>query len=133
MGELSSVWRESIHRYRLVSHVCGNCNTVYFPPRDICPKCHRDSIGKMREKELSGGGRIESFTVVHDVPPAFARQRPYVLALIRLDEGPVVTAQIVDCDPSEVEMGKRVRAAFRRIREDGKSGVIQYGYKFVLN
>ncbi|MCL5437996.1 MAG: Zn-ribbon domain-containing OB-fold protein [Candidatus Thermoplasmatota archaeon] len=132
MGELSSVWRESNHRYRLVAHKCGNCSTVYFPPRDICLKCHRESIGKMKEFELSGKGEIESFTVVHDVPPAFVRQRPYFLALIKLDEGPTVTAQIVDCEASELEIGKRVRAVFRRIREDGKSGVIEYGYKFVL-
>ncbi|MHB8397149.1 MAG: Zn-ribbon domain-containing OB-fold protein [Thermoplasmataceae archaeon] len=132
MGELSSVWRESNHRYRLVAHGCGNCKAVYFPPRDICPKCHRDSIGKMKEMELSGRGKIESFTVVHDVPPAFIRQRPYVLALIKLDEGPTLTAQVVDCDPSEVALGKRVRSVFRKVREDGKSGIIQYGYKFVL-
>ncbi len=132
MGELSSIWRESTHRYRLVGHKCGNCNTVYFPPRDICIKCHRESIGKIKECNMSGKGEIVTFTVVHDVPPAFARQRPYIMALIRLEEGPMLTAQIVDTDPGDVEIGKKVSAVFRRIREDGKSGIIQYGYKFVL-
>ncbi len=133
MGELSRIWRESDHRYRMVAHKCGNCSKVYFPPRDVCPDCHRDSIGKMKEMELSGNGSIFSFTVVHDVPPAFKRQRPYILALIKLDEGPVVTGQIVDTPSSEVEMGKRVHSVFRKIREDGASGIIQYGYKFVLD
>lgn len=133
MGELSRIWRESDHRYRLVAHQCGNCERVYFPPRDVCPECHRDSIGKMKEMELSGNGSIYSFTVVHDVPPAFKRQRPYVLALIKLNEGPMVTGQIVDSLPEEVEMGKRVHSVFRKIREDGQSGIIQYGYKFALD
>ncbi len=132
MGKLSAVWRETNHRYRLVAHQCGNCKKMYFPPRDICPDCHRESIGKMKEKQLSGNGRIESFTIVHDAPSAFARQRPYVLALVKLDEGPILTAQIVDSDSSELEAGRKVRAVFRKIREDGKGGIIQYGYKFVL-
>ena len=47
-------------------------------------------------------------------------------------EGPVLTGQIVDAENDSIEMGKRVRSVFRKICEDGKSGIIQYGYKFVL-
>ena len=132
MGELSRIWRESEHRYRLMGNRCGNCNRVFFPIRDVCPDCHRESIGKMKPMELSGRGEIVSFTIVHDTPPSFVRQRPYALALIKLDEGPVLTGQIVDAENDSIEMGKRVRSVFRKIGEDGKSGIIQYGYKFVL-
>lgn len=133
MGEVSRFWRESAHRYRLVAHQCGNCQKIYFPPRDVCPICHRDSIGKMKEVSLSGKGVIDSFTVVHDVPSPFVRQRPYILAIIKLDEGPSLTGQIVDSDPGEVEIGGRVRAAFRKIAQQGSAGIIQYGYKFLLD
>ncbi|MEM0156137.1 MAG: Zn-ribbon domain-containing OB-fold protein [Thermoplasmataceae archaeon] len=132
MGELSRFWRESDHRYRIMANKCGNCGKVYFPIRDVCPQCHRESIGKMKPLELTGKGEIVSFTIVHEAPPSFVRQRPYTLALIKLDEGPTLTGQIVDTDGSNVEIGKRVRAVFRRIGEDGKSGIIQYGYKFAL-
>ncbi|HLH86772.1 MAG TPA: Zn-ribbon domain-containing OB-fold protein [Thermoplasmataceae archaeon] len=132
MGEVSRFWRESVHRYRLVAHQCGNCKRIYFPPRDVCPICHRDSIGKMSEVALSGKGEIVSYTVVHEAPPTFTRQRPYVLAIVKLDEGPSITAQIVDADPGEVEIGKRVRSVFRRIAQEGETGIIEYGYKFVL-
>ncbi|MHB1470325.1 MAG: Zn-ribbon domain-containing OB-fold protein [Thermoplasmataceae archaeon] len=133
MGELSRFWRESEHRYRLMGHKCGNCNVTYFPPRDICPKCHRESIGKMKPVQLQGNGEIISFTIVHDAPPRFIRQRPYFMALIKLDEGPTITGQIVDCDADEVDIGKRVRTVFRKIAEEGKSGIIEYGYKFVID
>ena len=133
MGEVSRFWRESAHRYRLVAHQCGNCEKVYFPPRDVCPTCHRESIGKMKEVSMSGKGEIVSFTIVHDVPSPFVRQRPYILAIIKLDEGPSLTGQIVDSDPGEVEIGGRVRAAFRKIAQQGSAGIIQYGYKFVLD
>jgi uncharacterized OB-fold protein len=125
------MWRESPNRYRLTGKKCLNCNKIYFPSRDICPVCHRESIGKMADFDLKGFGEIYSFTVVHENPPAFSRQKPYVMALIKLDEGPMITAQVVDADLSEIAFGTRVRSVFRKISEDGQSGIIYYGYKFV--
>lgn len=133
MGELSRMWRESPNRYRLLGKRCENCERIFFPSRDVCPFCHRESLGKMKEIELSGNGEIFSYTIVHDAPPAFSRQRPYVLALIKLEEGPKITGQIVDCDVHEVDIGKRVHSVFRKISQDGKTGMIYYGYKFILD
>ena len=132
MSEVPRFWREAKHRYRLVGTRCENCNTLYFPPRDICPKCRRESVGKMREEELSGEGEIYSFTIVHDGLEQFKLQVPYVMALIKTREGPLVTGQIVDCDPSEIKIGMNVRSVLRKVRTEGKSGILQYGYKFEL-
>ena len=55
---------------------------------------------------------------------------PYVLAIIQLDEGPRLTAQ-VDCKPEEIYIGMRVKAAFRKILEEGEDGIIHYGTKFI--
>lgn len=133
MGELSRMWRESPNRYRMLGKKCGNCERIFFPSRDVCPFCHRESLGKMKEIELSGNGEVFSYTIVHDAPPAFSRQRPYVLALIKLEEGPTITGQIVDCKIDEVDIGKKVHSVFRKISQDGKTGMIYYGYKFILD
>jgi len=55
---------------------------------------------------------------------------PYVLALVKTVEGPVLTGQVVDTAPEAVAIGLKVRATFRKLREEGKAGVIHYGYKF---
>jgi len=125
-------WRETDSRYNLAGNRCGNCGTVYFPPRPVCLKCHRESLGKMVELRLKGTGEVLSFTVVHETKRNFEIQLPYIMAIIRMDEGPALTAQLVDCSPGEVKIGSRVRAVFRRIGEEGRAGVIYYGYKFVL-
>ncbi len=132
MSDVPRFWRESNHRYRLVGTKCNNCGSIFFPPRDVCPKCRRESIGKMQELELSGYGEVYSYTIVHDGLEPFKFQVPYIMAMIKTDEGPLITGQIVDADPSEVKIGSRVRVTLRRIREEGKTGIIQYGYKFVL-
>ena len=99
--------------------------------------------------KLIGKGKIVSYTIVHDGTDAFKNQIPYVLAIIELDEGARITAQVVDvpfpkdvCEqPGEaekqqidcLEIGSRVTSVFRKISEAGKSGTIHYGYKFKLS
>lgn len=61
-----------------------------------------------------------------------AQTIPYILAIVKLEEGPKLTAEIVDCEIDEVKIGKEVGAVFRKIVEKGPHGVIQYGYKFKL-
>ena len=109
-----------------------NCRTVYFPPRSVCPSCstHRQSLGKLEPFQLSGEGEVRSYTVVHDAAEGFEMQVPYVLALVQTVEGPTLTGQVVDIDPASVAIGLKVRATFRKLREEGKAGVIHYGYKF---
>jgi hypothetical protein len=125
-------WRETASRYNLAGNRCGVCGTVFFPPRPVCLKCHRESLGKMEDMRLRGTGEVLSFTVVHESRRNFELQLPYIMAIIRMDEGPALTAQLVDCSPQDVKMGSRVTAVFRKIGEEGKAGVIYYGYKFVL-
>jgi uncharacterized protein len=125
-------WRETPRRYNLGGSKCSVCGTVYFPPRAVCPECthHRASIEKMMPFQLSGEGEVFSYTVVHEAAEGFEMQVPYALALVKTVEGPVLTGQVVDIDPNEVRIGLKVRATFRKLREEGKAGVIHYGYKF---
>ena len=57
---------------------------------------------------------------------------PYSMAIIKLDEGPHITSQIVDCDPEIIKPGMKVKSVFRKLGEDSESGILHYGTKFVL-
>jgi uncharacterized OB-fold protein len=129
---IARYWRETPQRYNLGGSRCRACRTVYFPPRAVCPNCstHRESLGKMEPFQLSGEGEVYSYSVVHDAAEGFEMQVPYVLALVKTREGPLLTGQVVDVEPESVRIGLKVRAAFRKLREEGKAGVIHYGYKF---
>jgi uncharacterized protein len=129
---IARFWRETPRRYNLGGSKCTTCQTVFFPPRLVCPICthHRQSIGKMVPFQLSGDGEVFSFTIVHEPAEGFEMQVPYVVALVRTVEGPMLTGQVVDIEPAEARIGLKVRATFRKLREEGKAGVIHYGYKF---
>ena len=80
--------------------------------------------------QLSGKGVIYAFTTVIDAPEGFAEQAPYMLAIIRLDEGPMLTAQLTDLGDTQPQPGMRVEMVTRKLRSEGTQGVIAYGYKF---
>jgi len=56
---------------------------------------------------------------------------PYAVGIVELEDGVRLTAQIVDCSFDELRVGLPVKIEFRRIYEEGKAGIICYGYKFV--
>lgn len=79
---------------------------------------------------LSGHGVIFSFTTMYNAPQGYEDQKPYTVALVKLDEGPMVTAQLTDVDARDVKIGMRVEMVTRKLREEGDEGQIIYGYKF---
>ena len=67
---------------------------------------------------------------MYNVPHGYEDQKPYTVALVRLDDGPMVTAQLTDVDAGDVAIGMRVEMVTRKLREEGDEGQIIYGYKF---
>ena len=130
VGGVARFWREIPQRYNLIGNRCGSCKRVFFPPPEACPQCRRKSLGKMEDIKLIGKGEIVTYTIIHVGPEAFKEQVPYPIAIIKLEEGPQITAQIVDCNIDDVKIGMKVEDTFRRIQEDGYTGAIYYGYKF---
>ncbi len=80
--------------------------------------------------QLSGTGEVYSFTTMYSVPQGYEAQKPYTVALIRLDDGPIISAQLTDVESEDVHIGLRVEMVTRKLREDGDEGQIIYGYKF---
>ncbi len=129
MPQRSSVaqpWRMQGGRYGMAGAECAICENVDFPARRICSKCGGHDIV---EKLMAGEGEIVSFTIIHTAPEGFEGQTPYSIALVKLKEGPVITAQIVGGVES-LAIGKKAKAVFRKMYEHGEGGLISYGFKF---
>jgi uncharacterized OB-fold protein len=122
-------WRLQKSRYTLTGTKCHTCNTPYFPPKDFCPSCRRK--GEVKPFRFSGFGRILSHTVIRIPPEGFERFTPYAVAIIELDEGTRISGQVIG-DPEQVKIDARVTPVFRKLHEDGPSGLIQYGIKFEI-
>lgn len=84
----------------------------------------------MESVKLCGTGKIVTYSVVHDAPESFEMQKPYIIAIVEMKDGVRLTAPIIDCDECDIDVGMEVQATFRKLGEEGKAGVIHYGYKF---
>jgi len=120
-------WRTEKTRYRLLGETCRTCGKPIFPPRDVCPHC---TEAAQDAHALAGKGQVYSYSTVYQAPAGYAEYQPYTVALIKLDEGPLVTAQLTDVDHDDVHIGMPVEMVTRKIKEEGENGMIVYGYKF---
>ena len=120
-------WRLKEQRYNLVGTECLACGDKQFPPRPVCPECNSR---EMQPFAFSGQGEIYSYSTLFQAPLGYEEFIPYTVALVKLKEGPLVSAQLTDMDNDEAQVGMKVEMVTRKLREYGEDGVIVYGYRF---
>jgi hypothetical protein len=102
---------------KLIGSRCKACGKLYFPARPMCPECHGE---EMEAVELSGKGKLAAYSVIYIAPTAmiqagYDRKNPYCAAVINLEEGPSICAQLVGVDmahPESIKIGTPVNATF---------------------
>ncbi len=107
---------ESTREGKLKIQKCVDCGMYIFYPRLICPGCFSENIEWV---ETSGKGKIYSFTVVvNNAPTPFLEDMPFVIAIVRLEEGVQMLTNIVGCDPEEVQCDMPVEVTFKKVSEE---------------
>jgi len=121
-------WRKQQNRYNLIGTHCETCGRYFYPPRPFCPDCRRE--GKIVDHKFKGTGSVVTYSIIRSAGDQFKFLTPYALAIIELDEGTKLTSHVI-CDIDKIHIGMRVRPVFRKLAEEGSSGAIFYGTKFV--
>ena len=97
-------------REELLVERCTSCGTVNWFPRRFCVACGSDVV---EWTPATGHGTIESFSHVHrPINESYADEVPYVLALVRIDEGPMFVTRIVGDDAFAATIGDDVVVRF---------------------
>ena len=113
--EIPRHWRLKKQRYALVGEVCPHCEAKIFPPRDVCPECNREA---KTAYTFSGRGEVYSHTTIYNPPAGFQDSAPYTVALIKLDEGPLLLSNIVECKNEDIFIGMPVEVVFHDVTEE---------------
>jgi uncharacterized OB-fold protein len=121
-------WREVPNRFRLEAGRCTACGKVAYPARRFCAGCRGESFEPIA---LSPRGRVVTSTVIHTPAPEFQMEAPFAMAIVETPEGARLMVQVTDCEPGEAEPGAEVALEFRRIRREGRGGILCYGHKAV--
>jgi uncharacterized OB-fold protein len=100
---------------RLIVQRCSTCSTYVWTPQMACRECLTETL---EWAPVSGKGKIYTFVVMHHAAiPAF--KEPYTLAVIELDEGPRMFADLVDIDPDDVRIDTPVEVQFEFVGDFG--------------
>ena len=94
--------------------VCNACGAKRFPPGPACQTCDAYDRGF---EVAAGTGTVFSY-VVHRHPPVPGKELPIVIALVDLDEGVRMVAEVVDVPPEDIAIGMRLRVDFNRIDDE---------------
>ena len=114
----SQVYWDGARQDRLMIRKCKACGATHFMPRYLCPACWSTELEWI---QASGYGKVHSFTVIRRAPlPSFTGRVPYVIALIDLDEGPRMMANILGEDALQTAIGDRVAVCFEQRGADAK-------------
>ncbi|MBI4334401.1 MAG: Zn-ribbon domain-containing OB-fold protein [Chloroflexi bacterium] len=104
------------HEFRLCH--CKKCGAWYWPATDCMKHDSEPYLGNMEWAKASGKGKVFTFNVHYRAfHPGFVDELPYVYAMIELDEGPMITSNIIGCDPKEVKVGMPVEVVFQDIND----------------
>jgi uncharacterized protein len=129
----------------LLAQECRSCGALFLDRRNACARCGKPDFGIRR---LSGDGTVRAFTIVHRASPDV--RVPYVSAIVDLDGGGVVKANIVppagtssvspgglppgeddvEPDPARVRLGLRVRLTTFVVGTDSEgTEAVGFGYR----
>ncbi len=118
-------WRKTRRGNYIIGSRCKKCASLFLPPRSKCAKCESSEL---EDYKFKGTGEIYAHSTIHYAPAGFEKEVPYSVVIVKLNEGPKITAQIVEFD--EIKIGMKVESCVRKAYVDGETGIIHYGIKF---
>ena len=119
---------------KLMGSKCKKCGAMYVPPRKLCTSCN--SID-MEWVQMSGKGKIAAFTTITVGTPFFVkkgygRDKPYCFSVIKLEEGPMVSGQLIGVDeskPETINVEMPVEVSFIETEIKGDEPRVDLGFK----
>jgi uncharacterized OB-fold protein len=105
---------EGARQGRLLIQRCASCGTLRHPPRPACAVCRSFDWDTVT---ASGAGAVYSYVVVHH-PQVPAFDYPLPIAVVELEEGTRLVADLVGLAPDAVRIGMPVAAEFVAVDDE---------------
>lgn len=107
---------EGFRRHTFLLFRCKTCGAWYWPKAFCRNHPNEPFFGNLEWTKASGRGTVFVFNIVRIAfHPGFAKDVPYVHAMVKLEEGPLFSTNIVGCDPKDVHIGMPVEVTYEDI------------------
>jgi len=97
---------EQFYKYcserKLMGVKCRKCRTILVPPRNVCPHCYSSGFDWI---QLSGRGKLLTYTIIHAPPAQFQAMAPYAVGIVKLEEGVQLPGMIKSARLEDIKIG----------------------------
>lgn len=116
--DIKPFW-EACKRHEFMLVRCKICGAWYWPMTCCQNHTNKPFFENMKWEKASGKGKVFTVCIAHRLyHSGFKDEIPYVYSLIELDEGPLISSNVIGCDPYEVWIGMPVEVVFEDITEE---------------
>jgi uncharacterized OB-fold protein len=101
-----------LEQNKVMGTKCKSCGLTFFPPRADCYKC---LSGNMEWFEITGNGKLLSFSKLEYGPVGFEKDLPYTIAILDYGDYKVFARLAPDLKESDVKVGMELKTVVNRL------------------
>jgi uncharacterized OB-fold protein len=94
---------------KLMAGKCQKCGKIHLPPRPLCDQCFSQDFEWM---EVSGKGKLLTYTVIHIAPPQFQAMAPYAVGIVQLENSLRIPGMIQGVPQERLKIGMALTIDF---------------------
>jgi uncharacterized OB-fold protein len=87
---------------KLMAGKCRKCGKIHLPPRPLCDNCFSQEFTWI---EISGKGKLLTYTVIHVAPQQFQAMAPYAVGIVQLENGLKIPGMITAIPHEQLRIG----------------------------
>ncbi len=101
---------------------CRDCGLVFFPPRSDCHQCLSDNVEWF---EVSGSGKLVTYSQLQFAPVGFEDDLPYCIAVLDYGDFKVFGRIAREIPAAGIELGMEMKTAVNKLPD----GQMNYVFK----
>lgn len=98
-----------LQQCKLMAGKCLKCGKIHLPPRPLCDNCYSTEFQWV---EISGKGKLLTYSVIHVAPPQFQSLTPYTVGIIELEGGLKIPGMIQNLKQEQLKIGMPLTVDF---------------------
>ncbi|MCW4005988.1 MAG: Zn-ribbon domain-containing OB-fold protein [Candidatus Bathyarchaeota archaeon] len=95
---------------KLMAGKCQKCGKLHLPPRPLCDNCYNQTFQWI---QISGKGKLLTYTTIHVAPAQFQDITPYTVGIIQLENGLKIPGMISNVAPEQLKIGMQLQIDFQ--------------------
>lgn len=94
---------------KLMAGKCLKCGKIHLPPRPMCDNCFSKDFEWL---QISGKGKLITYTVIHVAPQQFQALAPYAVGIVELENSLKIPGMIQGTTQEHLKIGMKLNMNF---------------------